>query len=109
MTEEDHRKRTLTPKGKAYQMEIAGKDLKRVRTKLTNHLSSLETLLRTKNEDLTRTETEKLDEIAEELKASVEKYTSLLDGKGEEEESKAEVAQIFAAEMDSISKIKEEV
>ena len=108
MAEEGSRTRTLTQKGKEYQMELASKDLKRVRSKLTNHLALFETLLRGKDKDLTRTEIEKLDEIAEELKGSVGKYSGLFDGKGEEK-IKSEVLQIFDAEMESISRVKEEV
>ena len=109
MAEEESRTITLTQKGKEYQMELASKDFKRVRSKLTNHLALFETLLRGKDKDLIRTEIEKLNEIAEELKGSVGKYSGLLDGKGEEEKIKAEVLQIFAAEMESISRVKEEV
>ena len=65
------RKRTLTPKGKEYQMELVTKDLKKARSRLTSHLGSFETLMREININGTEAELQKLDEIVAHLQTTV--------------------------------------
>ena len=101
------RSRTLTPKGKEYQMELVVKDLKHVRARLANHLRSFETLMRENDINGTKAELLKTDEVVAHLQTTVERQMDLF---GETEETKkADLLEVLTAELESVKQVKKEV
>ena len=72
------RTRVLTAKGKAYAMETLKKEMKNKRKKLSNQLSLLDDLLKTRNIEMVKTELNNLESLFTALKSSVDGLLDLV-------------------------------
>ena len=103
MEDEKGRKRSFTLKGRAYEIEVSEKEIKRLRSKLLKQLSYFECLkeknVRSIEDEMVNTET-----ILNDLQTQVERYVKACE---EDDASKAaEIMEMLKAEEEGVQKVK---
>ena len=104
MTGVVQRKRSFTEKGREYEKEVAGKEIKKLRLQLSRQLDLFENLLKTKDVVSVEKEMENTDKVLIELQAQVARYIQAC---SEEETDQATgISGMLEAEEDGVNKVR---
>ena len=104
MADKEGRVRKPSEKGREYQLEMKGKEVKRLRSKLTGQISLFETLLRSNDVSLVKAELETVVEYLTELQVAVREYTNVAN-----EGDSAQMIRMLDAEEKSVARVKKAV